>query len=498
MDGDGRSPVIDRRVVAAFSAGGAAIGITSSGLNVLLLLYYHQIMHLQPALAGLALALGLVIDGVADPLVGGWSDRMRHRLGRRHPFLLAAVVPLAICYAIIWFPPVAPGDQVGLFLYLLVTAMALRLALTFFDVPANALVAEMTRDYEARTRLTSAKVSASWMMANLTGIMMYAIWLKDAPGAPAGSGLLSADGYKVAAFWLGGMILICAAALPLLLWSHLPYLRRIAEDQALAPARAQRRGIGESLSRLYGERSVRALLATSLFLAVAQGVGQSLWAYLYMMFWGLAGTELNLLQGAYLVAGAAVMLLLPLFARGRDKRRMALAVGSIFWVFNVAAIAARLVGLAPAEGPALMVFLCIHALVDALLLNMLLSLKMSMLTDAVEAVALQSGRREEGAILAGQTLVAKVSGAVGTMLAAGVLAAIAFPEDAEKISPQALSDLGSSYVVVILALGLGSMIALWGYRISRTDHQHHVLTLERAEALAQPSPPPSSPIARDQ
>jgi len=498
--GPGASPAITRRTVAAFGAGGAAIGITSSGLNVLLLLYYHQIMHLHPALAGLALAIGLVVDGVADPVVGAWSDRIRHRLGRRHPFLLTAIVPLALCYMLIWFPPAPVGDQAGLFAYLLVTSSALRLALTFFDVPANALVAELTRDYEARTRLSSAKISASWMMANLTGIMMYAIWLKDAPGAPSGSGILSAEGYRTAAFWLGGMVFVCAAALPLLLWNNIPYLRGVASAEPVVARRGGLKALA-SVGALYNERSIRALLATSLFLAVAQGVGQSLWVYLYVMFWGLAGTELNILQGAYLAAGVLVLTLLPRLARGRDKRRMALGVGAVFWVFNVAAVAARLAGVAPETGTALMVFLSVHALIDALLLNMLLSLKMSMLTDAVEAVALTSGRREEGAILAGQTLVSKVSSAMGTMLAAGVLALIAFPEDATLVTRQILQGLGGSYVVLVLTMGAASMTALWGYRITRSQHHHHVATLE-ARAGADPHAPGSvastSSIASDQ
>lgn len=470
---------VSRLTLFAFGAGGAALGVTSSGVNVMLLMFYHQVMRLDPAWAGLALAIGLVIDGVVDPLVGRWSDRSRGGLGRRHPFILAAILPLTLFYVLLWFPPFAPGETLGLFLYLLVTSAALRISLAFFDIPANALVAEVTRNYDMRTRLSAAKVTSSWMASNLFGILMFAIWLADQPGAAPGSGLLSAEGYRQAAYWLGGVILVCATALPLMLWSYVPYLAAVARAEPVPP----RPSLGEVLGgmfRVYGERSIRALLIATIFVAVAQGVGQSLWIYIYAMFWGLAPHDLNLIQAAYLAAGLVVVAGLPRLARGRDKKTMALWIGSFVWITDVGAIGLRLMGLAPIDPLTLIVFLCMHAFLLALLLNMLLSLKMSMLSDTVEASALKTGRREEGLILAGQTFVSKISGAMGTMLAAGILSVVAFPSDARQITPEILTDLGLAYLPTILTLGALSMIALLGYRISRRDHAAAVARLEDA------------------
>lgn len=499
MTADTQERPITRWTLFAFGAGGAALGVVSSGVNVMLLLYYHQVMRLDPALAGLALAIGLVIDGVVDPLVGRWSDRSRSVMGRRHPFILAAILPLTLFYILIWFPPFAPGETLGLFIYLLLTSAALRVSLAFFDIPANALVAEVTRSYDMRTKLSAAKVTASWMASNLFGILMFAIWLADAPGAAPGSGLLSAEGYREAAFWLGGVVLVCAALLPVMLWGFVPYLAAVARAEPLPP----RPSLGEVLGgmfRVYGERSVRALLIATIFVAVAQGVGQSLWIYIYAMFWGLASFELNLVQAAYLAAGIVVVLALPALARGRDKKSLALWIGSFVWITDVGAIGLRLLGLAPVEPTFLIVFLCLHAFLLALLLNMLLSLKMSMLSDTVDASALKTGRREEGLILAGQTFVSKISGAMGTMLAAGILSVIAFPADSSGITAETLVDLGRGYIPVILTLGALSMLALAGYRISRRDHAANVARLEDVgapdAAAGQSSFTPS--MARDQ
>ena len=50
----------------------------------------------EPAKAGLALFLALVVDAVTDPLLGSISDGARTRLGRRHPYIYAAAVPFAV------------------------------------------------------------------------------------------------------------------------------------------------------------------------------------------------------------------------------------------------------------------------------------------------------------------------------------------------------------------------------------------------------------------
>ncbi|MFP6641260.1 MAG: MFS transporter, partial [Myxococcota bacterium] len=68
--------------LVAFGTGSIAVGIKNSVFGSWLMLYYNQVQGLEPYLAGLALAIALVLDAVTDPLVGVWSDRARTRWGR--------------------------------------------------------------------------------------------------------------------------------------------------------------------------------------------------------------------------------------------------------------------------------------------------------------------------------------------------------------------------------------------------------------------------------
>jgi GPH family glycoside/pentoside/hexuronide:cation symporter len=44
-------------------------------------------------------------DTFWDPIVANWSDRSKHRLGRRRAFMLAGVLPLSLTTALLFFPP---------------------------------------------------------------------------------------------------------------------------------------------------------------------------------------------------------------------------------------------------------------------------------------------------------------------------------------------------------------------------------------------------------
>jgi len=64
----------------SFAASGTASGLIGNGLSYFLLLYYSQVLGLDPALAGLAMMLSLIVDAVSDPLIGRGSDRLNTAL----------------------------------------------------------------------------------------------------------------------------------------------------------------------------------------------------------------------------------------------------------------------------------------------------------------------------------------------------------------------------------------------------------------------------------
>lgn len=463
---------------AAFSLAGVVVGATNTGINFFILLYYHQVIGLEPLLAGLALGLALLIDGIADPLVGWLSDRWRSPLGRRHPFLYASVVPMALAYLALWYPPVGADEQGWLFAYLLAATVALRLSITLFDVPTNALIPELTDDYDRRTLWSQAKTSLNWATANVVGIIAYGVFLADAPGAPAGSGVLRQSGHQDAAIWTAGLVFVAALAVPLLLRPWTPVLARArAREGAATPGRVLRDVLGA-----YTNPAMVALLASAMFFAAGMGLTQALWVYFLSFFWSLGDAGVNIVQAAYLAAALTAWIAVPRLARGRDKRALAIRLSILFWLIDVAPIALRLLGIMPANAtPALIPTLVVFAFLDGLLINAVLGLVLSMLTDVVEDNQRRTGQRNEGLVLAGQTLVTKAATAFGTILGSAVLLVVRFPEGAAatSIGPDVAFRLGATFVGAMAILGVASTFALTRYGITRERHHANLAAARR-------------------
>lgn len=84
------------KTMTAFGIGDTAGAFLSMAERVTLLFCYQQVVRVDAALVGLAIAIATMVDAVSDPIVGTWSDRVVSRWGRRHPMLLLSTIPLGL------------------------------------------------------------------------------------------------------------------------------------------------------------------------------------------------------------------------------------------------------------------------------------------------------------------------------------------------------------------------------------------------------------------
>ncbi|MDQ2762032.1 MAG: MFS transporter, partial [Pseudomonadota bacterium] len=88
-----------------YGFGSVAFGVKDNGFSYLLLIFYNQVVGLSAPLVGAAIMVAMVFDALLDPIVGQVSDNWRSRWGRRHPFMYASALPVAISYLALWNPP---------------------------------------------------------------------------------------------------------------------------------------------------------------------------------------------------------------------------------------------------------------------------------------------------------------------------------------------------------------------------------------------------------
>ena len=136
----------------------AGYGSSESGLTAVeimlqlyLLQFYVSHVGLDPLWAGLALAIAIAWDAISDPAMGFISDRSQSAQGRRRPWILAGGLLLAAVFPLLFHPP-ALATQSAKFVFLCISYIAVKTAMTIISVPHAALGGELARDPRERTR----------------------------------------------------------------------------------------------------------------------------------------------------------------------------------------------------------------------------------------------------------------------------------------------------------------------------------------------------------
>ena len=161
--------------------------------NTFLLFYYNQVLGIRAVLASVAIMVALVVDAIVDPIVGSYSDNLRSRLGRRHPLMYAAGVPLGIFLFLVFSPPDGLSEM-ALFAWLVAFAIGARVAMAFYLVPWNALFAEFSDDYAERTAIVTFRYLAGWIGGVAFAWCTWTFIFPSSPQFPKGQ--LNPDAYR--------------------------------------------------------------------------------------------------------------------------------------------------------------------------------------------------------------------------------------------------------------------------------------------------------------
>ena len=181
-----------------YALGSVATGAFGTVPGLLLLPYLTDRLGITAAVAGLIVLLPKAWDVILNPVAGGISDRSTHPDGRRRPFLLKAGIALAITFVLIFWGPTPPtASPTTAATWVIVAFVACASAYAFFQVPYVAMPAEMTDDYDERTRLMSWRVAVLALAILVSGGASPAI--RDALGP--------VWGYRGVGLFVGALLL---------------------------------------------------------------------------------------------------------------------------------------------------------------------------------------------------------------------------------------------------------------------------------------------------
>jgi len=183
-----------------YSLGSFVTGSFGTVPGLLLLPYMTDTMAVPAGVAGILVLVPKAWDVLFNPVAGRLSDADLVRTGNRRRFLLFGGIGVAILFAAMFAHPGfgAPFPDAS---YVVIAFFLCATAYAFFQVPFNALPAELTESANERTRLTSVRI----------GFLAVAI-LVAGGGAPAITDAVGGvSGYRVMGIVIG--VIIVAATL---------------------------------------------------------------------------------------------------------------------------------------------------------------------------------------------------------------------------------------------------------------------------------------------
>jgi len=422
----------------AYGVGQMSQGVKDTAFQSFVVFYFSQVLGMPAIMAGFAALIALVVDAVTDPLMGDISDNWHSKWGRRHPFMIAAVIPFPLSLYMLFSPPVGLDPQ-GLFLWLLGWSIVVRVLLTMFNVPHNALGAELSQDYQERTKIVSYRTFLGFVGGITLSVVALNSFFKASEAYP--NGMLNVEGYSSLGA-LAGIIAFVAMILCILGTKHtIPYLPKAPENQKKVDLSRSFKAFAAALKL----RPFRIIFTAQVMTMIAGGAGATFMLYIGSYFFELSTAEISLLTLTIVVGLIPASIIAPLLSKRIDKMPSLVTCLLVATAFSFSPIYFRLFGVMPENGSALIMPILFATYVVGYSFFIAAGIVVgSMLADIADLHASNTGKRQEGLFFAANSFAQKATFGLGTLFAGIGLDLIAFPKqvDVSMVSEETIFNLG--------------------------------------------------------
>ncbi|WP_138752698.1 MFS transporter [Paenibacillus sinopodophylli] len=135
-----------------YSSGNLSVNLIAQAFASYIVFYYVDVLGVKPTLISAAMVIHGIVNAVLNPLFGHLSDRTSSRFGRRIPYMLFGMVPLAALFTAIWFPV---GTGMALFWYFLTIILLYDILFVMVVLNYSSLFPEMFTTMKERASVSS-------------------------------------------------------------------------------------------------------------------------------------------------------------------------------------------------------------------------------------------------------------------------------------------------------------------------------------------------------
>lgn len=422
--------------------------------------FYSQNLGLSLAAVGALIALSRVTDVFTDPPIGVASDRWQTRFGRRKPWMVAGA-PLMLLSLWMLFVPTSAfavglwgmlgGDAVSN-LYLFVWISLLYLSFTLVDLPYRAWGAELSPDYDERSRVTG------WREAFGYGGTLMALFIP----------LILAAAYGMAgpANALLGIAVAVLVLIPLLFLPGLIWVR----EQPVRGTPAARVAWKRGLRIVWSNGPYRRLVISLVFFVVAVSMTASLSFFFVASVMQETFERYALFILAYYLSSSAAI---PIWFRisGRLGKHKTVVLG-VAWLSLWSAFI-------PLLGPGHYWLFFLIMILKGSAVGALVFLPASMAADVVDLDTLRTGEQRTGLYFSLWGMVNKGAVALGVLLATNGAALFGFDPSSPENTATAKMALAWLYSIIPAAIACIALPLLWNYPLTRARQERMRAHIER-------------------
>jgi GPH family glycoside/pentoside/hexuronide:cation symporter len=449
-------------------------GISSMGMmrSIFYAIYLTDVVGLEPRLASFGALIGIVWDGINDPLIGILSDRMQTRWGRRRPFLLWFAIPFGLSFITLWSAP-NWESQTSLLVYVTLSFMLADTLQTLVGVPFLSLTPELTSDYDERTTLTSFR--SFFQLAGALTVVVAAPAIVDI--------VLTAGGSQQQGFMLVGAIFGGIGAIPLLLIGF--FVQETSRHEQAKPL-----PFWETLRAAWQNIPFRYAVGIHMLNWSAVDMVAVTFPY-FLLYWVAQGDLLATIRvfGFELAYESAFfgtlmfvcILCIPFWlwlARWRNKRE-AYMLGMAFWVI----VQLMTFTIQPGDTD----YLLVIAALAGIGVSAAYTLPDSLFADVIEWDELRTRRRQEGVFYGIRTLIRKLSGALVIFVTLQLLGWAGYASPTAGTLQFTQTDAALQMIRLLVsplgaAILCGTIVLAWLFPLSREQYTRIQKLLEQRRA----------------
>jgi glycoside/pentoside/hexuronide:cation symporter, GPH family len=424
--------------------------------------FYSQNLGLSLAVVGALIALSRVTDVFTDPPIGVASDRWETRFGRRKPWMVFGA-PLMLVSLWMLFVPSSSfaialwgalgGDGVSN-LYLFVWISLLYLSFTLVDLPYRAWGAELSPDYDERSRVTG------WREAFGYGGTLMALFIPLI--------LASAFGMAGPANALYGLAVAVIISIPLLFLPGLIWVKELPKRVSQEARVGWKRG----LKIVWANGPYRRLVISLVFFVAAVSMTASLSFFFVASVMEETFERYALfILAYYLSSSAAIPIWFKISSRLGKHKTVVLGVA---WLSLWSAFI-------PLLGPGHYWLFFLIMILKGSAIGALVFLPASMAADVVDLDTLRTGEQRTGLYFSLWGMVNKGAVALGVLLATNGVAFFGFDPSSPVNTDTAKMALAWLYSIIPAAVACVALPLLWNYPLSKERQERMRNHIERRD-----------------